>query len=452
MLFRPAIITLLTLSACLVLPAVSWATATDRSEDLQRLLDRRGDIQLPEGIYVAGDLVIHGHTRLRGVAGKTIIKQSPGSRYILSVNPGEGGTADPASNENGIEIRDLIFEGRVVEDGFSEHSHTLNFNAVTDLLVENCVIKSFRGDGIYLGSSTKGGLERHNLRVTVRNCLIDGTNRNNRNGITVIDGTDIVITGNTFRNCTRADMPGAIDIEPNAQNFHEIRNIEISRNFFSQTGGNIGLISVVLPFKNFRNPPTKIRIIGNVAEARGNIGIHLGSGGNATERTSSMDVLVEDNVLYDAALGLRIFGMRGVTIRRNIIDGTELEPLLGYITEGYKNLDVTLKDNVFRQLSRRNGLGLSIFSGEGLSLEGNIFIDCGRRDGIANSAISLRRGQTNHLRIVNNRFFNPAGVMNFKSINIAPDHRLDLKTLTFENNRLEGRKLDPAEIWGVSLN
>ena len=446
------IFTQLIFSLLLALPVTSWAALTDQSAELQKLLDRRGDIQLPEGTYLAGDLILHGHTRLRGVAGKTIIKQSPGSRYILSVNPGEGGSADPATNENGIEIRDLVFEGRVVEDGFSEHSHALNFNAVTDLLVENCVIKSFRGDGIYLGSSNQGGLERHNLRVTVRNCLIDGTNRNNRNGISIIDGSDITITGNTFRNCTRSDMPGAIDIEPNAQNFHELGNIEISRNFFSQIGGNVGLISVVLPFKSFRIPPEGIRIIGNVAEARGNIGIHLGSGGNATERTAPMDVLVEDNVLYDAALGLRIFGMRGVTIRRNIIDGTELEPLLGYNTEGNKNLDVTLKDNVFRQLSRRNGLGLSIFSGEGLSLEGNIFIDCGRRDGMANSAISLRRGQTNQLRLVNNRFFNPAGVINFKSINIAPDHRLDLKTLVFENNRLEGRKLEPAEIWGVSLD
>jgi hypothetical protein len=423
------------------------AATIDRSAELQQLLDRRGDIQLPEGTFIAGDLILHGHSSLRGVAGKTIIKQAPGSLYILSVNPGEGGSPDPSTNENTIEIRDLVFEGRVVEDGFSEHSHALNFNAVSDLLVENCVIRSFRGDGIYLGSSNKGGVERHNQRVTIRNCLIDGTNRNNRNAISVIDGTDITITGNTFRNCTRSDMPGAIDIEPDAQNFHIIRNIEISHNFFSQIGGNVGLISVVLPFKTFRIPPRGIRIIDNFAEARGNIGIHLGSGGNATVETQSMDVLVSGNTLVDAACGLRIFGMRGVIVRDNTFDGTELEPLLGYQTGQEKIMDVQLTGNIFRQLGRRNGLGLSIFSAENLELRGNTFIDCGRPDGNYGIAISLRQGKTKGLQIRENSFLSPGGLTT-RPIDFADGHSTDRPTLHFSGNLFNGLPLHVPELDG----
>lgn len=407
--------------------------------DLQALLDRRGEIVLPEGVFVAGDLRLYGGTRLRGVAGKTVIRQAPGSGYLLSVNPGAAGSADPARNERQIEIRDLIFEGRVAEDGFSEHAHLLNFNGVSDLLVDNCVIRGFRGDGIYLGSGNQAGVERHNLRVVIRNCTFDGVNRDNRNAVSIIDGRDVVITGNTFRNCTRADMPGAVDIEPDAQPFHVIGDIEISRNDFAEIGGNVGLIAVVLPFKAFRTPPRGIRILDNRADARGNIGIHLGSGGNATAQTPAMEVVVSGNEIFDAALGLRIFGMRGVLIEKNLFDGTEMEPLIGYAGET-RNQDVTLADNVFRRLSWRTGGGLCIFSAGNLRLSGNLFQEWGPPDAARAPAISLRQGESEQLEIRNNRFERTAP-RSGPAVEFTTRHRTDPATFATGGNLHNGRAL-----------
>jgi hypothetical protein len=93
-------------------------------------------------------------------------------------------------------------------------------------LIDNCVIEGFRGDGIIFGSGLNDNAapntltERHNVDVTVTNCYIDGVNNDNRNGISVIDGNGVTIENNYFTRCSRSNMPGAIDIEPDAGVFY----------------------------------------------------------------------------------------------------------------------------------------------------------------------------------------------------------------------------------------
>jgi hypothetical protein len=90
-------------------------------------------------------------------------------------------------------------------------------NATSDLTVERVTFYGFRGDGMYVGSGTLKTTERHNQRVTVRDCLFDGAVKDNRNGLSIIDCDKLTVYGCTFTNIGNSKLShsvGAIDFEP----------------------------------------------------------------------------------------------------------------------------------------------------------------------------------------------------------------------------------------------
>ena len=224
-----------------------------------------GEVFLPSGTYRASGIQLFSNIRLIGESRDyTKLRETTGTSYLVSVNPGMAGFADPEHNQRDIEIANIAFEGPVVSMGFSEHRHLLNFNGVTNLDVHDCAIRGFRGDGVYLGSSNVAGLERHNVSVRFARNEFDGLNHDNRNGISVIDGTGVLIEQNQFIRCSRPTMPGPIDIEPNGNVFQRISNIAILKNRFQDCGGNVAKISVHIPVpEGSSHTVSDLRIEGN---------------------------------------------------------------------------------------------------------------------------------------------------------------------------------------------
>lgn len=196
-----------------------------------------------------------------GDALRSVLKQKNESTYCLSINPGNGGSPMTKNNVRDIQLRNLIISGSVRQDGFSEHCHLLNFNAVSNLIIENCSIKGFRGDGLYLGSSNIPKTERHNENVKIINCDFDGEINDNRNSITIIDGSNVLVDNCRFSNCTRQDMPASIDIEPNDNSFSVLKNINIRNCSFKNVGG-YACISMFLPISQtgLSNPQSGLTI------------------------------------------------------------------------------------------------------------------------------------------------------------------------------------------------
>ena len=94
----------------------------------------------------------------------------------------------------------------------SEWRHGICLRAVKNVRIENLVIRSTGGDGIYLGAGKEGAPCED---VTIRNVICDD---NNRQGISVISAKNLLIENCVLSN-TRGTAPeSGIDFEPNAAN------------------------------------------------------------------------------------------------------------------------------------------------------------------------------------------------------------------------------------------
>jgi hypothetical protein len=319
------------------------------------------DVCVPAGVYLVRGLRLRSNVRLLGEGrDRTVLRETTGISYLLSVNPGNEGSADPSLNQHDIEIARIAFEGPVAAMGFAEHQHLLNFNGVTRLHVHDCAIRGFRGDGIYLGSGNVAGLERHNLDVRLSGNEFDGITGDNRNGVSVIDGDRVVISNNRFVRCSRSTMPGPIDIEPDGHPFQRISNIIIEENRFEDCGGNIAKIAVHIPVpEGFAGAIRNLHIARNTVGARQRSGHALyvrvfdASRRRASPVTASA-VQVLDNALASGKAMLQ--GIDHFVIRGNNFGGRSGGLVVGAVHAGQTDVadEGTIASNTFRAPSNRD--------------------------------------------------------------------------------------------------
>lgn len=142
-----------------------------------------------------------------------------------------------------ILIKDLNFESDVLKYGFDELSHQISAHGVSNFRVENCNFTGFLGDGIAICAGTDLNVYSYayNKDITIKNCNFNGINKDNRQGISIYYADGFLIDSCNFKNTTRDDMPGAIDIEPN-EDTQVSRDGIISNCTFENIGGNAAVV------------------------------------------------------------------------------------------------------------------------------------------------------------------------------------------------------------------
>lgn len=137
-----------------------------------------------------------------------------------------------------IKITGLTFNSFVNKYGFDELTHQISAHGVSNFKVDNCNFIGFLGDGIAINAGTdlrKYGYA-YNKDIVIRNCNFDGINKDNRQGVSIYYADGFVIENCDFKNTTRSDMPGAIDVEPDKPNLIT-RNGKIENCSFTNIGG-----------------------------------------------------------------------------------------------------------------------------------------------------------------------------------------------------------------------
>lgn len=205
----------------------------DCTSGIQKAIDNASKVFVPAGVYLVKQLNLKSNVEFYGEGANSELRAYDNSlacEFMLVTYARDGGTPHVADNMRNIHVHDLKLNGRVGEFGYMQYFYLLTINATSDLTVERVVFYGFRGDGMYIGSGTLKSTERHNQRITVRDCLFDGAVKDNRNGLSVIDCDKLTVSNCTFTNIGNSKLShsvGAIDFEPD-HNWSIYRDVTIS--------------------------------------------------------------------------------------------------------------------------------------------------------------------------------------------------------------------------------
>ena len=236
---------------------------TDDAPRINEMIEVCGNVYFPKGKYrliseyIPGkdvDKELHSSIRAHiGVSRSNVNLIGEGGTEFITEVP--LGTISLFSQPNQIEksIRNIVIEGiafNVKNHGkeFYEFKHTIKAIGVNGLTIKNCTFNDFWGDAICLshyGDNPSTGERTRNQNVNINNnMIIGGEKRNNRNGISVINGKNVLIKDNIIKNTSRKGMPGGVDVEPN-NSAYTIENIRILNNTFE--GIKTNAIQIYIP-------------------------------------------------------------------------------------------------------------------------------------------------------------------------------------------------------------
>ena len=380
--------------------------AVDVSVSVQNAFNA-GATFAPRGTYLLANVSIPSNLNLQGEGDLTIFKQKSvgaGAQAMLVVDSGSASLVD---NISGITLRDIQLRGTSDTDGFSEFVHLMALSGVSSVALERVTFKGFRGDGLYLGSGLAGGQERHNTDVLLTDCVFDGVDQSNRNAVSIIDCDEFLAESCSFKNCTSAGMPGAVDVEPDANSYHVIRHISVKNCGFYNIGGNVGAIAVSARRSVLTDPAYDFQFIGNHFDTVSTKAIFFSGDivGGVTESSSKNSLVVRDNVILSAGNGFYISGVAGASVDGNFLNDTN-GSYLGFTSVDQKCLDISISGNVFHECGSVGQVGLNVFSVDRVRIENNTFNDCG--DGAAGSyALDFGTGTSDNLLVVGNKFLSP---------------------------------------------
>ena len=416
---------------------------TDDYAAVQAALNAGNIVYFPAGTYLIkganseqlDGLKLKSNQTVFGDGFSSILKQDSSCAYLMSANQWLGGTPNPKDNIRSIHIHDLAF---VNETGtFNEHSHLLNINAVSDVVVERSLFKGFRGDGIYIGSSNVADVERHNERITVRDCFFDGVNRENRNPISIIDGDTILIERNEFREFSKAGMPGAIDVEPNQDAFAITQNITIRGN--RMIGSDGAGVALLLSASVATKKPVNFVIENNYISLC-KTGFSAYAYALPDDSTPSLNWLYLHNTVDACEYQFTLNGIRGVTFFENIFKNNKSYGEIGWNLVVY---DISFIGNTWQNNARQGYDALWIRNTKKMRLERNRFIDNGvsNPDGSPNvngRHIRFIAGcSTSELSLIDNTFSSPLG-FTVQPILIDAGHIVDNGSCVDRGNKFTG--------------
>lgn len=388
-----------------------------------------------DGAYRLNALQLRSGVTLYGDGERSVLRTMPAAMAALSIV-----SRTNAAPLTQITIRNLRVEGLVTTTGFREHWNLVSVSGVDGLRIEGVQFAGFAGDGLYLGAEFGWPVRTPRVirNVTVQNCLFDGLNNDNRNGISVTGGSGISIDRCRFMRCTRPNMPGPIDFEPDAFAFYRLENLRVTNCTFDQCGGNVGQIAVMIP--------AVVASPRSIVIANNRFRTYRGTGGDIavsinrepTAATPSMDCVIENNDGDGGYGGFQIFSAKGVVIRGNHWRNYASRSFLGFPLPNAGVSSVSVSDR-FERCGWREGIALALYKGTDVTLENNQFTDSGNgRPGSA--PLYLGKGRIRGLAVLANDWRDNPRAIGLVTVEHGADYQPT--TTRIENNLLpSGRKL-----------
>ncbi len=345
-----------------------------------------------------------GRQTIPGYANPTFARTNlADGMFVLDANSANQYTNDANSIKN-VTFIGIKFQMNVAVDGFDELMHCVCASGTSGLYFDHCQFIGFMGDGIavcrgrgtgpVIGSWPSFG---YNANLVVTNCIFDGVNKDNRQAISIYYCDGFTIMDNVFKNTTRSDMPGAIDIEPD-NDLTTTRCGVIWRNSFDNIGGAGAVVIICKPTNTdltaTRNIDIAFNKFTNIDEEVLYAIYQL-----QTSLDKSTNLSFRNNYCHDFGDMFVVANLTNVLIENNFFHTsnktTNLTPANANIVDCY---NAVVKNNTFvaiRKVLRTmsyDKIGLVIATADAtpipespVDIIGNAFIDCGSHAVTANA-------------------------------------------------------------------
>lgn len=389
-----------------------------------------GGVYLADRAYLPAGAILFGD----GI-GQTIIR--PTTPDVAAVLRADSMAADATLDD--ITLRDFTLRGYSDTAGLWEHYHLVNFAGVRRALFERVAFIGMRGDGLYLGGKGTDLSARHNYDVTVRKCLFDGINNQNRQAISPIDIDGALIEDCDFRNVCAPTMPGAIDMEPDADSFAVIRNVTIRKNRFRHIGGNVAVISVYLPGAVVAAPYGITVEDNECVDYIGTGAFFSHSTNRAPSATSTPNnIRLVGNRASGGGQPFALWDGKRIVVTGNSWSDMSSAAVVGFSAGTQKTREILISDDTFiRCGSAGGGTALGISNVDRGTITRCKFDDCGTGTPGAANAIDFFAGASSGVSITNNVFTAPTG-KTLIAVQVEGGHVLSPVTNRFEGNDLGG--------------
>lgn len=282
---------------------------TDDAQNVNQILEVCHDVFFPKGVYrmqsayqpidldesLRKSVKCHiginkSHISLRGEQGTCFITDQVLGMITVYSQPYQ---IDKSIGN--IKIEKIKFITNNDGKNFHEFIHVIKLIGVNGIKIRGCVFEDFWGDAICLSHygdiPSTGERTRNQNVIFTDNTIIGGDHHNNRNGVSVVSGKNVLVKRNTIINTSRNDMPGGIAVEPN-NIAYTIENIRIENNTLERIKGSGGAICVVM-YKD--GPGHRISILGNrISKSSNGVLIYI-----KTENTTDSFVIKNNIIARD---------------------------------------------------------------------------------------------------------------------------------------------------------
>lgn len=142
---------------------------------------------------------------------------------------------DSSTGHENVAIRELTLQGPGPTDGINDCCYGLKLERVTGALVTHVAARDHGRDGFYLGYKHVDGVPVGVVGARLSGVVAEG---NGRNGLSIVQGEQIVIDGGTFTGNNTHELVAAIDLEPDPYPDGLVRNNRIVGNMVAGNANN----------------------------------------------------------------------------------------------------------------------------------------------------------------------------------------------------------------------
>lgn len=405
-----------------------------------------GTLFIPSGIYYISTLRFMGkrYSNIRIIGHNATIKQLiPKQRKVIGAfktyalrNAADGcflfdaevsNQKDDSNSIRNIYISGLTFKSDVAENGFDELLHQISAHGVSNFTVDNCSFTGFYGDAIAINGSTDFSKHRnaYNKKIIIKNSNFDGVNRDNRQAISIYYADGFLITDCSFKNTTRHNMPGAIDLESDDSRSVS-RNGKIINCTFENIGGIAAIVFHIKPSTQENNYSYRNFVVDQCKFTDTNSAVTVF--GNDTFRKYTLEeniVTLKNLQVTDSYILFDFRKAYGIDVR-NVYANNITNKYNNIVSEGGASR-ISFTDCTFDNFANPNGLG---FTGElfSINFENNVFKN------FTNNAITVN--SVHGLGIFkNNQFLSTRTKGGFPLITQYFVSKNDIKNAVFINNK-----------------